>query len=276
MRLSLTEELQYLTIRIEVENKDGNISTGTGFIFNLLNDKNTNFPVIVSNRHVFDGGVTGRFLFTLSGGNGNPIDSKHYLIQITNLQSSVIYHQDINIDLAILPIGGIINTLQERGINVFIKSLSYSNIPNQQQLNELNAVESILMVGYPNGLWDQTNNLPLFRKGITATHPNKNYNGRPEFVIDAACFPGSSGSPVFLHNMGVYENKDGGTSLGSRFHFLGILYAGPQHTVSGEIKVVEIPTSNKIIPQILIPNNLGYVLKSNLLHDFKKVLNNAY
>lgn len=25
------------------------------------------------------------------------------------------------------------------------------------------------MVGYPNGIWDEKNNKPIFRKGITAT-----------------------------------------------------------------------------------------------------------
>jgi hypothetical protein len=28
------------------------------------------------------------------------------------------------------------------------------------------------MIGYPNGIWDAKNNLPVIRKGITATHAN--------------------------------------------------------------------------------------------------------
>ncbi len=44
------------------------------------------------------------------------------------------------------------------------------------------------MIGYPNGIWDEANNMPIIRRGITATHPNFNYNGKPEFMIDAACF----------------------------------------------------------------------------------------
>jgi hypothetical protein len=34
-----------------------------------------------------------------------------------------------------------------------------------------------LKIGYPNGLWDEFNNIPFFMKGITATHPNINYKG---------------------------------------------------------------------------------------------------
>jgi len=57
------------------------------------------------------------------------------------------------------------------------------------------------MIGYPNGLWDHVNNLPLIRRGITASHPGVDYqiegqNGPGVTVIDMACFPDSSGSPV--------------------------------------------------------------------------------
>ena len=127
------------------------------------------------------------------------------------------------------------------------------------------------MIGYPNGIWDEINNLPVFRKGITATHPAKNYNGRDEFMIDAACFPGSSGSPVLLYNLGSYARKDGGTVIGTRIKFLGILYAGPQHTATGEIKIVPVPTQNVPVAVSRIPNNLGNVIKSKKLLDFEEI-----
>ncbi len=60
------------------------------------------------------------------------------------------------------------------------------------------------MVGYPVGLWDSVNNMPILRRGSTATLLDWTYEGRQEFVIDAACFPGSSGSPVFKYTVGDY------------------------------------------------------------------------
>src|SRR3954471_785314 len=86
----------------------------------------------------------------------------------------------------------------------FIRSIDPSIIPSDAQLQELSAVEEILMIGYPNGLWDAVNNYPLIRRGVTASHPAVDFdvNGVPTTVIDAACFPGSSGSPVVLHNAG--------------------------------------------------------------------------
>ena len=59
-------------------------------------------------------------------------------------------------------------------------------------------VEDVLMIGYPNGLWDTTHNMPIIRRGTIATDIKLDYNEKKEFVIDAACFPGSSGSPVLF------------------------------------------------------------------------------
>ena len=133
-------------------------------------------------------------------------------------------------------------------------------------------MEEITMVGYPNGIWDQVNNMPIFRRGITATHPNLDWNGKSEFLIDAACFPGSSGSPVFLYNQIGYATKSKGMTIGpSRVKLLGILYAGPQHTASGEIKIVAVPTQNVPVAFTSIPNNLGIVIKAVNLEAFEDI-----
>jgi len=46
----------------------------------------------------------------------------------------------------------------------------------------------------------QKNNLPIVRKGITATTPYfLNYNGKREFLVDIAAFARfHSGSPIFV------------------------------------------------------------------------------
>jgi len=130
----------------------------------------------------------------------------------------------------------------------FYINIDENLLPSEKLLGDLTALEEILMLGYPVGLWDTVNNMPIFRKGITATHPNLNYDGKDEFLIDAACYPGSSGSPVFLYNLGNYSNRQGGTVIGTRIALPGILYAGPQFSVEGEIKVLPIPTQMKTCP----------------------------
>ncbi|WP_204104003.1 MULTISPECIES: hypothetical protein [Spirulina sp. CCY15215] len=120
--------------------------------------------------------------------------------------------------------------------------------------------------------------LPIIRKGITATHPKLKYNGKPEFMIDAACFPGSSGSPVFLIRTGTYLNEDGDTVLmeGFQLIFLGTLYAGPQHTTTGEIKIIEVPTDTKPVAISAIPNNLGLVIQAQKTLDFETILKERF
>jgi len=56
-------------------------------------------------------------------------------------------------------------------------------------------------------LWDAEHNQPVFRSGVLASHYKFDWNGRPEFVIDAACVPGSSGSPVLLVDIGQVFTK---------------------------------------------------------------------
>lgn len=128
-------------------------------------------------------------------------------------------------------------------------------------LEELSAVEDVLMVGYPIGLWDEINNLPLIRRGITATHPAVDFCGNSIGVIDAACFPGSSGSPVLIVNEGMYKVKTG-TVIGSRIIFLGVLSAGPQMTAEGQIVIQGIPTINQPISLTRLMIHLGYIVKA--------------
>ena len=118
------------------------------------------------------------------------------------------------------------------------------------------------MAGYPTGLWDQANNMPILRRGITAVHPALDFNGKPEGVIDAACFPGCSGSPVLVLNEGSYMTKKG-MQLGEwRILLLGVLYGGPEFTAEGGIVVKDIPMRATPVAQMRLPMNLGFYVKA--------------
>ena len=59
-----------------------------------------------------------------------------------------------------------------------------------------------------------------------------------------------------------------------RIKLLGILRAGPQHQINGEIKVIDIPTAQAAISESSIPMNLGLVIKSKLILDFGPIFEN--
>ena len=100
---------------------------------------------------------------------------------------------------------------------------AHSDIPTQAEIDQLGAVESVLMVGYPIGLWDSVNNKPIVRRGTTATHPAIEFSGRPEFLIDCACWPGSSGSPVVLYQEFASADRQGNINMGgTKMKLLGV------------------------------------------------------
>lgn len=275
MNLSTMEKLCFSTVRIETNNSAGNSCSGTGFFFNLTIDRKI-VPLIVTNKHVVRDMSKGRFILTERGKDDIPMYKQHFPISIDDgFEKYWIMHPDPLIDICAMPINPIIEMAHKQfNKSFFFIPFDNSLIPSKEQLGEIDIAEDIIMTGYPNGLWDSINNMPIVRRGIMATNITLDHNGKREFVIDAACFPGSSGSPVILFNKGGYTDKQGNLNWGSgRLMLLGILYAGPQLTVTGDIKVVTIPNiQQKALSVSHIPNNLGYIIKADAILDFIPII----
>lgn len=268
--LSITNQLQFSTLRIEVTY--GNATgSGTGFIYMHQRD-NKEVPILITNKHVVKGGTKGRFKFHIVDENTNRTTGETFFLEINDrnkrFEDFWTFHPDADMDLCALPLAPLLKQANDMGKSLFYISLDSNLLPDQTYLETLNVVEDIIMIGYPNGLSDEVNNLPLFRRGITATHVAVDYCGKHEFVVDMACFPGSSGSPIFLFNQGAYSTNTGDSAaplshkVGTRLKLLGILYAGPVTNVKGEISLEPIPTTNIPTIQSSIMIHLGYVIKS--------------
>lgn len=265
--MSFSEMITYSTVLIHCKYSNGTCGSGTGFIINLNSDKETKMcvPVLITNNHVINDSIETEFEFCLADDSGNPIDQQSFLIAAYK-GNDWIRHKDPSIDLCCLPIAPVINSLKSKNIDIFYIPLDTSLIPNSDILSNLSAMEDIVMVGYPIGLSDSYNHKPVIRKGITATHPNKDYLGKKQILIDMACFPGSSGSPVFILNQGAYSINQG-IALGNRIFLLGVLYAGPQHSAQGTITFANLPNVPNLITKI--PINLGIIIKSEKILDFE-------
>ena len=269
MKLSPAEELAYCTVRIECDLPDHTVGCGTGFFYGLNRNGEEYVPVIVTNKHVIKNAIKGRFILTLEKTNGEPDIGVHEAFELNSFEKLWTPHPDESVDLCAMPIAALLRDAEQRNIKFFFRTLEKQFIPTSADIEDMIGLENIIMVGYPNGLWDKVNNLPIFRNGILATNFKQDWNGKKEFLIDAACYPGSSGSPVLLFDIGSYSGRSGNKVGESRIKLLGVLYAGTQYSIEGDIKVVNVPTQQKAVSTTNIPNNLGIIIKSEQLYAFE-------
>jgi len=269
--LSVYEKLSLSTIRLESSLGNGATSSGTGFFAKFIDQGDTYVAAIVTNKHVVKDAIEGALIFKQSDLQGNPVHGRHHRFTIANFSQPWLDHPDPEVDLCAMPINALVDELDKKNVKLFITFAENSLIPTDADIEEMAGFERIVMVGYPNGLWDEFNNLPVFRSGVLASHYKFDWNGKPEFVIDAACVPGSSGSPVFIVDLGQVTTKRGLQFGSSRIKFLGVLYAGPVLSASGSIEIIPAPTFDTVQARTSIPINLGYVIKARKLLDFEDV-----
>jgi hypothetical protein len=217
----ISTQLLFTTVPVWTLRGDGTQSSGTGFILSLpvIGVTNQQVPLLVTNAHVVRGAQKGLLDFVERDGSG-PKRGARLRIEVDSV--TLTSFVDESIDLAIVPIGGLLNLLEQGGRPAYFRSVSLDVIPTDEVISNLGALEEITFIGYPSGLYDEHNVSPIIRRGITATPPWNDFQGLPAFLIDAGVFPGSCGSPVFILNQGAYATP-GGLNVGSRLLFMGVL-----------------------------------------------------
>ena len=257
---SISEQLLFNTVKLVAS--DGSSGTGSFYNFNI---DGKSVPTIITNKHVILNKAfeTVRFSFHLVNG-----DSTYDNFEVSF--PTPWFHHPI-FDLCFCFVNPLFEVVRNKtGKKVYLISNTEEYIPTKQNLENLTALEETVMVGYPIGLSDERNNYPIFRKGYTAAHPAIDFNEDGIGLVDMACFPGSSGSPIYILNEGGYVDKHGNLNWGnSRLLFLGVLFAGPQYNAEGQI-IKTSPTNVSIKTGIM--TNLGYYIKSSAILDFKDMI----
>ena len=259
---SLAEQLLFTTVRIEVQGPHGT-GAGTGFVFaTQVAGHQGDALFLVTNKHVIDGFERASFFFTLADEQRQPLIGKRFDVRMDNLPQHWHGHPNASVDIAVTPLAPIIDAINAAGQRVFYRIVSSENIPIAQQMEDLDAIEEIRFIGYPNGIYDQRNLLPVTRRGITATPLQVDLNGEPKFLIDASVFGGSNGSPVFIVNQGGYTHR-GGLVVDSRLFFVGVVSSVAYVEQEGQIAFKEIPTAQPPVAVTRQMLDLGVVFKAN-------------
>ena len=257
---TVAEQLLFSTLRIQTET-----SVGTGFIVGHRWGHDKQGPFLVTNKHVVDGSAKASLTFTLEMENDGakvPSLGQKHIVNLSEGGWVWTGHPSEDIDIAAMPLGPLVNHLRQRGICPFFRGIQTDLIPDEATLEDLDAVEDILFVGYPSGVYDQVNNLPVSRKGTTATHPSIDYNGRPIFLIDASVFPGSSGSPVLILDNGLSIKRAGTKPRRNRVVFLGVLSQVLYREEDGTLEFRQTPASITPVIRTREMLDLGLVYKA--------------
>lgn len=226
--LNKINEVNYAVTQV-IEQKNGqNIGTASGFFY-----KNKNIEYLITNRHVVLDSLKSHFpdkLQLKTHADKNNL-SDNYIIEIVlfdnNGKRLWLEHPDYynkKCDIVAIPLTQ--KTLLGTNYNDFIKSKINTFSADIQLLDKnIQSFGNAIVIGYPLGNSDVSNNLPIYRNAMIASEYGINFNGRECFLIDARLHKGTSGSPVINSpNNILIEN---GQSIHSAAPILlGILSAG--------------------------------------------------
>lgn len=253
-----TSNFLYTTARLYGDpDPSGNSTVGTGFYFGIVLEHEEICLFIVTNKHVIQGQTHINFVMNYADSEFNRLDEqKRCRIELAD---NLYPHLDPNVDLCMIDITSIITETINEGRDIFYRAFDIDSIPIRSTLDEFNALEDVVMIGYPHGLWDSANNLPIMRKGITASHVSYDHRGQEVFLVDIACYHGSSGSPLLIYK-DEKVIRQGNPFATTRALVLGIQFSVPQIN-NNDVSVYSY-------------SNLGYFIKSykliDIITDFKR------
>lgn len=199
-------QIVHSTLQIIVKKQDGSASAGTGFLFLFEHS----FPCLITNKHVVNLFQNVVVRFTKADENQNPLLGQFIPCDITDCLADAVPHPDSAVDLVAIPLEPIFREIEKNNLQAFMYFYSFDSIPKSDDWNWICPGKDVLMIGYPFGIRDKKNNLPIVRKGIIATVPTVNFDTDHGFLVDTFASKGSSGSPIIAMRYGYKVNRDTG------------------------------------------------------------------
>jgi hypothetical protein len=232
---------------------------------------NKNFAAIVTNRHVVENIDCGIFSATDNNLALNEPFLRGLNIRINNFSEEWQFHPDNNVDLAVMPLSSLVREcIKQYKKKPFFTKIDFSTIPKTEEWKNYIPTEEILMIGYPEGLSDDINNLPFYKKGITSTPLYINYKSNENFIVNVPGYSGSSGSPIFLIDENFRTKSRTYQHGPDKARLLGIAYGCYIYRGDGKLQFKKIQYKSGI------PTDLTVAIKSTKLLELEKILEQSH
>lgn len=201
------------TVLISHELEPGEFTFGTGFTVYRHEEQDIGKCFLITNKHLLpDEGSEKKITLKVNIRVGAKLSVTEIDVPIVGEDGeflpAVKFHPNKDYDIAA------VNIIEQiKSFNIAGTLILYSLFATKERLikENINAGDEILILGYPDAIYDPRNVSPVMRQGIIATNPIEGYafneelkrkHGLPDyidgFLIDANVFPGSSGSVVIL------------------------------------------------------------------------------
>lgn len=221
---------------------------------------------IVSNRHVFLPKLEEKELipdlitFYMRKIVGGGLQWDIITLKHEDIKQRLKIHADPTFDIAILRIGDLIPKRIHGQNYMSWSAVSSDYLPHNCNI-PVQVADDVIIIGYPRGFYDRHNLFPIVKSGIVASRWGMYFQNRPQFLIDAKLFPGSSGSVVL--SKPITSIVTDGPITGSKeahFAFLGV-YSGEPYLQEEPIDLGDITITRKY------SFNLGTVWYAELVVD---------
>lgn len=245
---SAANRLLYSVVRME-KLPPSAPGVGTAFIFTArLEDREA--PFLVTSRRAVAGANQARLLFTLAGADG-PALGQHVALTLPDFSEFWLGHPDPSVDLAVAPLAPLLQHANEIGQPLATAALDQSLIPSGDAIDQVEAIEDVIVLAYSSPFGDPDHLVPLTFKGSTASPFGIDYGNAPRFLVQIPFYPGMEGSPVLLRRRGLAPGPEGPVEA-TQFALLGLLSepATPRVPSTGRADLVLAVKSRQILAGI--------------------------
>jgi hypothetical protein len=233
--------LSGLTTPIDVEFKDGRHVYGSGFFyFELAPEPEKKegphwMPIghiyVVTAKHVVQPKRLKdlvAFSYAMRIGDKDSVAWHRLDLDRNELGHRLHLCSDEKIDIAVVDVNDQFSAetkklLEERAQVLSFNGTNANNFPGKSDL-EIQPGDDVIVIGYPLGIYDVFNKLPILKTGLLNTPIGMRFNGLDAFLFDFRYYEGSSGSIIISKPTRIAIDKQGRleSSSSRQYLFLGV------------------------------------------------------